>query len=545
MRERGLSPAQAAFLLGFALFSTAITRPVFGFLADKFQKHKMVLIVCMLVSSIFYGSLWLIPSLGTKDGMVAVYIEDSNIVCYEGNVFAQLYEARFGDLRHGQNKSGNISFNCKMECERSDFAYDTYLQLSQDMSISCPLTNISPGANISAASLEMKVEFLTQTIGRSKRTVTTCKQIKTSDMHTNNGTAQDTVCNQTLPFKCKANCLLASEYTNSSYHHVGIKNPLLYVFIIIFLLANSFQSTTVNLVDAVTYNILGSKRTNWGLQRLWGTIGWALSGVSAGYIMDVATSEGKVDRYLCCFVLYIGFCCAGAFSVSFYKTAGDIKCSHPAQKLWQFLRNFELMSLFVLVFVLGAFIGVAQNFLLWHLQNLGASQLLLGLSIAAGCIPEIPLLFAMGHIITFAGERVCLYISCVAYGCRFLGYSLLTNPWFALLVEPLHCMSYTLAYGAASVYGSRLTPDGMHGTMQAILSTLVLGFGEAHRIYVIGHVTQVAIPRSSILVPFLYMKSPRLIWRSNTYKFHLCIPDLQINFGVLTAWQASDPNNGY
>ena len=537
MRERGLSPAQSAVLLGFALFSTALSRPAFGFVADKFQKHKIVLIVCMLASSVCYGSLWLIPSLGTKDGTVAVYTEELDLICHEGNAFVKLCEKDFCDLRNGQSQSGNVSFHCRLECERDNIADHTLQQLSQNMSISCPISNISSSANLSSVSLEVKVDIFTQRFGSARHTVTTCGRIESSNMRDTNDTAQDTLCNQARLFKCNTSCLLVPEHTNS-LHHVSIYNPLFYAFVIIFLFANTFQSTIVNLVDAMTYNILGSKRTSWGVQRVWGTIGFALFGGSAGYLMDVATNEGQVDRYLCCFVLFICLLCGGVLSVCFYKISGDIKCSHPAQKLWQFLGNFEVMSLFVIVFVLGAFIGVVQTFRLWHLQNLGASQLLLGLCVAASCIPEIPLLFAMGHIITFAGEQVCLYVACVAYGCRFLGYSFLTNPWFALLVEPIHCMSYTLAYGAASVYGSRLTPDGMHGTMQAILITLLLGFGEAIVLcngacHPDGHYRDY-YPN---LMLCRFVNLPRLIWGSNTHRINVHISDFQMSCRDLTAWQ--------
>ena len=82
------------------------------------------------------------------------------------------------------------------------------------------------------------------------------------------------------------------------------------------------------------------------------------------------------------------------------------------------------------------------------------------------------------HIITKVGEHMCLYAACFAYACRFLGYSFLRNPWFVLLIEPLHGVSYGIMYGAASAYGSRMTPKGMHGTMQAILTTLHFGLGK-------------------------------------------------------------------
>ena len=95
------------------------------------------------------------------------------------------------------------------------------------------------------------------------------------------------------------------------------------------------------------------------------------------------------------------------------------------------------------------------------------------------CFPEIIALFTMGHIVKFFGETLCLYSVCWAYALRFFGYSLLERPWFVLLIEPLHLFCYGIMYGAASSYASRITPQGMHGTVQAILGTACFGVGKS------------------------------------------------------------------
>ena len=47
-----------------------------------------------------------------------------------------------------------------------------------------------------------------------------------------------------------------------------------------------------------------------------------------------------------------------------------------------------------------------------------------------------------------------------------------------------------------------------------------------------------AIAGVTILVPYYVVKSLQLIWRSGTRRFHLWVPDLQMNCSDLAEWLA-------
>jgi hypothetical protein len=72
---------------------------------------------------------------------------------------------------------------------------------------------------------------------------------------------------------------------------------------------------------------------------------------------------------------------------------------------------------------------------------------------------------------------MCLYIAFVAYTVRFIGYSFLTNAWFVLPIELLHGLTFGLMWAAATSYGSIITPPGMSGTIQGLISGVHFGFG--------------------------------------------------------------------
>ena len=60
--------------------------------------------------------------------------------------------------------------------------------------------------------------------------------------------------------------------------------------------------------------------------------------------------------------------------------------------------------------------------------------------------------------------------------------------------------------------------------------------------------TLVVVTRTTILVPCLWFKSLQLIWRSDTRRWNLWAPDLQMSCRDLTAWRVtrnSSPSNGH
>ena len=58
-----------------------------------------------------------------------------------------------------------------------------------------------------------------------------------------------------------------------------------------------------------------------------------------------------------------------------------------------------------------------------------------------------------------------------------------------------------------------------------------------HNTYTIGHVTLVAISGTTILLPYLKVKSPQLTWRSGTRRLHPQVPHLEMSCRNLTTWE--------
>ena len=291
-------------------------------------------------------------------------------------------------------------------------------------------------------------------------------------------------CAKSTPLDCQVECTRFSERairTDCEPKATESKRygQTFWIFFGLFMGGQFLFSPVFSLIDAMAYDFLGDERGKWGKQRLWGTIGFALAGIVAGLAMDNFQFTGKREDidYTPSFIAFAVLLTLTSVVVCKFKLSSQLSCSQVCSNVVSLCRNIEVLALFFVVFVFGMLTGVIETFLFWHLQSLGASQLLLGLCMFMNCLPEVPILFLSGKIIKKIGQIRCLYITAFAYAIRFLAYSFLLNPWMVLGIEPLHGITFGLMYAAASSYGSVLTPAGLHGTMQGLIGGLHFGFG--------------------------------------------------------------------
>ena len=92
----------------------------------------------------------------------------------------------------------------------------------------------------------------------------------------------------------------------------------------------------------------------------------------------------------------------------------------------------------------------------------------------------------------------------------------------------------------AKVYISKIYLMGLWTIYETGLWSGMLPFSDPSiglKNFWIGHVTLVGIPGTIILVSYLFVKSLKLLWKSDSYRFHLWIPDLQVSCRDVTSWQ--------
>ncbi|KAI8431049.1 hypothetical protein MSG28_001115 [Choristoneura fumiferana] len=159
----------------------------------------------------------------------------------------------------------------------------------------------------------------------------------------------------------------------------------------------------------------GAKVSQYGKQRLWGSVGWGIFSLLTGALID-AFSDGEYKNYAVAFVL-------------------------------------------MFVFMMGLCTGLLWQFLFWHLEdimklNCNGSDYIKTLQ---GLVRYI--LKRLGHV-----NMMSLVL--FAFGVRFILYSLLTNPWWVLPIEMFQGITFGMFYPTMASYAKVVSPPGTETTVQ-------------------------------------------------------------------------------
>eukprot|EP00667_Euglena_gracilis_P007560 EG_transcript_7633 len=251
------------------------------------------------------------------------------------------------------------------------------------------------------------------------------------------------------------------------------------LFCIAFIVANyAFSAGHCGILDRCTMGYI--KRAGfpqaYGQQRTWGAVGWGIAAAVSGKLQSLPGHEG----YFWSNVLAAVF--GGFFVVA--VAASNMKLDQPGEhhmatmkELGQVLTARPLVMFFLVMMTVGGAFAVAGTFLFLYLEGLGASHVLLGLTITFTVLSEIPLFFFTSKLLEKIGVLGMLTIAVGAYALRFVGFCLLSNPWYVLIVEPLHGITYACFWTAGVSHISDVAPVGLETTAQGVLNGLTWGLG--------------------------------------------------------------------
>ncbi|XP_045537535.1 uncharacterized protein LOC106717587 [Papilio machaon] len=236
--------------------------------------------------------------------------------------------------------------------------------------------------------------------------------------------------------------------------------------------------TAFAMFEGAVIAIIRDQRADYGLQRVYGSIGGMISSPLSGLLIDYASRGKGYTDFRPAFYLYAVLkVLSGALMLSI-----DLEFKQPAQNLLEdvisVFRNIEIVALFIACFIMGTAWGYIESFLFWLLQDLGASRSLMGITITVGGIAGLPLLVLSGPIINKLGHANVLFIGFVFYAIRLLGYSLIYNPWLCLIFEALESVTSSLSFTAAVTYAARLSSVTTDTSVQGLLGGLYYGVGK-------------------------------------------------------------------
>ncbi|GIY40513.1 major facilitator superfamily domain-containing protein 6 [Caerostris extrusa] len=225
------------------------------------------------------------------------------------------------------------------------------------------------------------------------------------------------------------------------------------------------------LIDAVCYEMLGNKKEDFGLQRLWGTVGWGLGALAGGYLNQLISPDSYSIDYSLSFYLLAVLVMIDLIPV--YKVkVDDIKySSNICKDVCFLLLKFNIFINVVMAFTVGVLSGLIWNYQFWFMEEIGSSQMLLGLSQTVECLlAELPCFFISGWVIKKIGYENCNSLTFLCFGLRYLCFAYMWNPWMSLPVALIAGPTFGIFYAALTMFGKTEAPPGTEATVQSLLA---------------------------------------------------------------------------
>ncbi|XP_066984655.1 major facilitator superfamily domain-containing protein 6-like isoform X1 [Macrobrachium rosenbergii] len=230
--------------------------------------------------------------------------------------------------------------------------------------------------------------------------------------------------------------------------------------------------TAYGIVNGITYvffdaavmaNVQNSD-VNFGYQRAWGTVGAFISSFLGGVIVEQTGSFNEIFYVSAAMQVVTGLLMLGV-NIDFKMPALSL-----TREIFQLLIRPEPLILYGALFAAGMFTGYFETFMYRYLHELGASEILIGMTVTVGAPFEFIMTLVTCNLAKSFGYVPLITFGLAAHGVQFLGFSFLQNPWWVLPLEAIGSAADGFFLTASVTYLAVLFPTeniasfrGLHG----------------------------------------------------------------------------------
>ena len=232
--------------------------------------------------------------------------------------------------------------------------------------------------------------------------------------------------------------------------------------------------TVFPLLDASIQRLLTAvhgSADGYGHTRAWGAAGWGLAGWAFGAAYDALGGHSHLFTF---FALTQLPCLALAARLPLERRAASAASDAAA---WTALLRLDFLAVAAVLTLCSLLLTALDLYRFSYLETLGASNALMGLSLAAASLSETPFFFFTQAILRRTGVGSALVVVALGYAARFAWYAALQDPRATVPAELLHGLTFALSWAAATQYVGELLPPELASTGQGVLSAIVWGVG--------------------------------------------------------------------
>lgn len=255
-----------------------------------------------------------------------------------------------------------------------------------------------------------------------------------------------------------------------------------------------FSNASLPQFEAITFNHLGTRESEYGRIRLWGSVGFILSVLALGPLLD-RVGTAPVPWWIIASL-------AGIFIVSLNIPAPrEARDTMAGDGFWRVLRRPDVLSLLLVCFLAQLSHGPYYTFFSIYMEQTGYNRSLIGGLWALGVLAEIAVFAFLPTLILRIGLRRLMLSALAVTAIR---WSLLAgfpgHLEVVLAAQLMHLASFGIYHAVAVNLIHRIFRGRLQGRGQAIYSSLSFGAGGALGSLASGYLWEMSSPQTLFLV---------------------------------------------
>ncbi|XP_064182692.1 major facilitator superfamily domain-containing protein 6-B isoform X2 [Anguilla rostrata] len=536
-KQLGMTPSQSGLLVGIRYFIEFCSAPFWGVVADRFKRGKAVLLFSVLCWIMFNCGIGFVKEAGmtcTEKSPTAAPPNSSLSLPHSNGTKALLLPSTNHNRR--RRGTGEDLFGLTPLFEDLASVYSSHRRYVRDVDtnvtaspsavdnvtepvikrlatpVAITTTAAPPTHNTIAAATSVHPSLTNTSMMTTTRTpinISTHAATTTTPTHTPTTTTTTTTTTPTTTPRPKDYII--------TYNKDQVESIFLVILLVI-IIGEFFSAPAVTIVDTVTLQYLGRHRDRYGLQRMWGSLGWGLAMLSVGIWIDHTHIKPYIEgdgcilpdykNYRIAFILFgVMMTLALLVATRFDFDVGDRRASeviaHATQSpsspeggseeaaaggdgaresfhyrdLIRLLCSVRYGTVLFVAWFMGFGYGFVFTFLYWHLEDLKGTTTLFGVCSVLSHVSELAAYFTSHKLIELVGHIRVLYIGLACNTARYLYISYLENAWIVLPMEVLQGVTHASVWAACISYLSAAVPPELRTSAQGILQGLHLGLG--------------------------------------------------------------------
>ena len=242
---------------------------------------------------------------------------------------------------------------------------------------------------------------------------------------------------------------------------------------LVMLIYSFFWNASLPQFEVVTLTYLGDQVKRYSLLRLWGSVGFIITVILLGLLLDYTGTEVILWAVL---TMYLGI-----FLVSLSVPEPAAASHPPAQEsIFQVLRQPSVLAFLLTVFLMQASHGPYYAFYSIYLETNGYTKGTTGLLWGLGVVAEVFLFLFMYRLLKYSDAGNILMVSMLLAALRWLLIGHFPDElWVLLFSQLLHAATFG-SFHAAAIHLVHEYFKGRHkGRGQALYASLSFGAGGA------------------------------------------------------------------